>query len=758
MTPLVGVLRSCVLEYRDSCRKDFEKKNSEPSLGMILEAADPNELAEAASIIIRQGVDAIEDFASGKVAFSILSKLNRLKDVPNEYARLGRLFAETGAPNDALAVHRLAYEDKLLKQHISPKDLISIKLSAAKAYRNLGRFAECFATYRDAMAAASELGDESMRCLIFLLIGKLYGSYCGQRSLFCSFVEEARLRLSDLASRSSTHPHHVQRYAAICEDALGQAYRHMDPQRARQHFAEAIRLNHNCGYRSGLIRARCHLAQLSFGAATTPREAQDSLTDFELALRELQELSSDERGLGIRWLQFSEMLHSVGRQKEASEALELSKQIARLYSDHRTLVRATVVEAARMGDSLEQAESMISSALSIAKQFNLNLHERELNRTLADVHIRLGGSPDRVAGLLERNNDIIAELLGEVGTTLTALSATDVVIPEFIDLSTATRNDFRARVLLDYDNAVKELSQSVASLIAAVKAVEARRQELLILGVVNSMSRVILHDLKVTLPDDESLNPFHHLSSQIRVAGIRLRAAIDEHEPIDRTLVHRESANLEDFAVQVEDLGASLNQLKSLLAAKIKRPWSLNSWVHLGSAANSAIADARLLLPDCATVVHCRQEIEVEVLSDDGLMRNVIQQLISNGLQALRKLSPPPGGLASSQTLLEIRIGSRRVYDSAVGISAEAPTLQVVCQFFSESEAFLAHSQIAASLRGEKLYSTTNSGFGLELTQTVFEGFMDAKVTAFLSGDWAGVTVEFSSSNGKARIMRKAIS
>jgi len=110
----------------------------------------------------------------------------------------------------------------------------------AKALRNLGRLTEALDAYRRALRLAQTSRREVDLCRILVLIGKVYGKYLGQKGLFLAFVEEAQSRLTHSLSFTSEEidRRRVLRALAICEDSLGQAYRHRDKfGPARDYFA-----------------------------------------------------------------------------------------------------------------------------------------------------------------------------------------------------------------------------------------------------------------------------------------------------------------------------------------------------------------------------------------------------------------------------------------------------------------------------------------------------------------------------------------
>jgi tetratricopeptide (TPR) repeat protein len=686
--------------------------------------------------------------------FRVFQRLEALPLIALELESAAKICLHVGAFQEVLVI-KTAMSDPLAKAQLPPEHQISLALSAAKAHRNLGSFGDSLTLYREAMVIAEEYGRELDRSLTLLLIGKLYGNYRGQRSLFSSFVEESRLRFRSLMDQEihASDSERLLKYSAICEDALGQAYRFSDADRAADHFREAIRINERLGRGSGLIRSRCHLSFFLFQRATTKDHQAALCDDFELALRRLQSESWEERGLGIRWLQFAEMLYSLGRTLEAKEALQLSQSIALKYSDHRSLVRAAALEARMVSADLEASIELTERALVIAKKYNLVLHECELNSLLVELLARNGHGSERAPDLLERNKLILSALLSEVKDTLRIITLDTHPYPEFRGLSESTNKGFRERLVLDYENVVKKLGSSVDVLAAALRSVEARKQELLVLGVVNSMARELLHDLKLSLPDEVVDDPLKELASGIAAVAGRFTAHICQPSRLDSVILDREVRSLDDYAGQIEDLGLSMVHLKALLAAKLRRPRSLNAWVSLKLACEQAICDAMLISKAPVGRIQPLFEIDVQVLSDFVLMTNVIQQLLSNALQAAHLMG-------SVQGLVRISLKARAVGDATVGNRAKSGVLRVSTDFHSVLVAAAAQANIEMALKNiasDQPVFGYGSGFGLDFASTVFEGLMGASIRPFRDTSTAGLEVEFSPSNGKAQLVTIAV-
>ncbi len=346
----------------------------------------------------------------------------------------------------------------------------------AKSLRNLGSFADALSCYRDAIDLAIKSGYQSDASIFLLLVGKLCGSYLGQRSLFSSLVEEAKSRLeNELNSFSGPNNERIRliHYIAICLDALGQAYSENDPVRAEQHYKEAFRLNWKIRRMNGMSRVRCHYNYLKFEKAKGNDRLQ-YVNGFNKGLKLLLNSSIDERGLGVRYVQYATMLNQINNNAEARRYLDRGKAIAKKYSDFKTLVRASVASADVLGSDRDLVTISLQEGQTIAKEYRLLLYEGELNRRIALLSDTRNSEINQVK-LFERNREIFSHLVKEIEASLSRLNSKRNPEIEFTLLSDDTKQAFRDKLLLDYEHIVKQLDLNLRDLTAALSLNEGRR-------------------------------------------------------------------------------------------------------------------------------------------------------------------------------------------------------------------------------------------------------------------------------------------
>jgi tetratricopeptide (TPR) repeat protein len=730
-------VETVVSQYYERVLLFPECKDDPLQVGTLAEEVTPDFLSQEFERLSRRSTDVFHLFAIIKTVFTTF--LLHANDIGafSDCVRISDVFLERATASSAPLCH----------------EGISILLSRAKALRSMGRFEEAFESYRQAIRVASveNLSLEVSRCL--LLIGKLYGNYLGQKSLFSSFVEEAsarfhkELRCSEDAEREKM----VIGYLAICEDASGQAYRDSEPQKAERHFLEAIKYNEQIQWESGISRSTCHLHYFRFQQAKTETAREVCLLEFEKGLRLLQRHDLEERGLGIRWLQFAEMLRVQGYVEKAEECLTLSKGIATQYSDYRTLVRILIAESALLAEAQPQSALYpLERGRRIAVDRRLLLHECEINRCMAALLSRTGSDQDRSFDLFDRNRQLLLHLLDQVKAGLQTFDMAPEEKPEFHLVSKSTRKQFREKLVLDLEHAVHQLDLSVQAVTVALRMTEMRRHELLVLGVVNAMARELLHDLKYAIPTENNANIFQVPSSAIHGVAIRLHEIAESGEVVQTVEIHDLAAILEDFSCQIEELGKRMSRLKVLLAAKLRRPRALDTWVSLRSAAVQAIEEIQLLDSAAGPLLSASFNCDIKVISDEQLMVTVIRNLLTNALETCRQHVNAGGKV-------ELCLSSKRVGDPQVGNPARAALLTVRTWFGSATAAAEAAKSIRLGLEGQASDKPLGSGVGMDIATTVLCDLMGAQLGAVETSTSAGVEASFTTASGRAELVEDAI-
>jgi tetratricopeptide (TPR) repeat protein len=719
----------------ESIRQLQRLLSSEPGQKTLSLAADFDQplTAELVAILQREtleGENPFDIFAVARFGFLIYRSAAELPP-PKLLRHWTKIAYIVGAYQECLDMTAYGLDPELPRStgRQREQEWVVLLRTRAKALRNLGRFEDALDAYRGSLELAYSLKLGTEVAVGLLQIGKLYGSYLDQQSLYTAFVEEARARLEkELRALSFAASARCLYFLAICHDALGQANRARDRQRALEHFFKAIRLNRRIRRHNGIARAICHASYCLF---TAGEDTMRQLRHFEFGIELVSRNPMEERGLGVRWVQYAEMLHHLGR-PEAQECLREGKRIAHAYSDFRTVAKACLTEARILYTrDPQRAAQVLQQGRAIAHTHGLLLAESQLNRQLAGLDDPV--TPDRPptpADLFARNQKIHADLLQQVKRNLASLSRRRRAKAEFRWLSPRTRDTFRQGVLLDYERLVQELDHNLGTMIDHLRRSAERQQALLLLAVMNSLARELVHELKLSIPVDSDSDLFGEVASSIDSAVLELRKLSES--PRMRELI-KVCARLELQAELVRQQGRRMERLKSLLAAQLRRPRVLDQEVSLRDACEQAISELSGL------GFHIRPAFDCDILvtSSEDLMVNLVRNLIRNSAEDLSSRSP------TSQRCVVVSLRAERIGDWQVGNPAQAAVLMILAQLESEEDAAASAAAIARGLEDGTSDKPYGSGVGLELARTVLGDLMRATLTAHHEGAWAGLRVQF---------------
>jgi tetratricopeptide (TPR) repeat protein len=624
---------------------------------------------------------------------------------------------------------------------------VSLQLSQAKAYRNLGHFQDALHYYREALKLSAEFKQEGNLAKILLLIGKVHGNYLGQHSLFHSFVEEARNRVERAMQTPRPLGDRKQciRTLAICHDALGQAFRDSEPASAKYHFKEALRLNRQIKRKNGMCRTECHLAMLEYQTAPEGKKAAIFLR-FQNLLETLLEDQNEERGLGVRWMQYASMLADQSRLTDALECLRLGENIALRYSDHRTLARILLLRAKLMGagrptDSIR----LLQQAFAIARKHNLLLLESQIHLLIANLVVEQHEQRGEIRALVSQNRDIFLRLLKEVGTQLKRFSTDTLVDPEIQLLSESTRHKFYERILFDFDHILAQLDGNARTLAAALQASDSRQQELLVFGITNCMARDLLHTAKGLIPQVETDNRLSAVSHNLDRTAARLhvlaqsasRDEAKEFEAIEDQLV-RDARNISQAA-------NVLNDLRMMLSRGLGKPREFNQQVRLSECCLRACAELETYRPGGAALVKTSFESEIIVNSNMELITSVIRNLLINAIEGAPRQNKMP-------QVIHLNLFLKRSGDPRVQNPSQDAFLSVIANYIDEVQAQIAANSLHGGLSGNLSSKEFGSGVGLELTRLVFEFLLGGDLNMVHDTTNVGLQIGFRLGSGKAQV------
>jgi signal transduction histidine kinase len=618
--------------------------------------------------------------------------------------------------------------------------------SRAKSLRNIGHLEEAQNCYRNIISMADELGDRAEISMGFLLIGKLYGNYWGQLSLFSSFVEEAKVRIEhELEHFPGPEAKHrrLLRCLAICHDALGQAYLHSEHGKVEKHFDEAIRLNQQLERWGGLSRSLCHLNKFKFGHANHD-EKSIYLEKFNAGVRLLLGEHPDERGLGIRYVQLSSMLLEMNKTKAAEKYLNAGKHFALRYSEHKTLTQAALVESNlyRFNDS-ERAINALRVGLSIAQKYKLQIQESKINLRMAELFNReliniQGNQEIQLTELLKRNREIYLGLISEVKDSLTKLDAADNLLPEFELLSFPSKQTFREKLLLDFDRTVSELDRNIDVLVTALSFNERKRQEMVVLEVVNSVARLLIHDYKNIILANTTFTPLQDIADDLKNLEEKLktiRQTLDPESSISSE-INIITTSLSKKANQALSLSEELGKLKILLSERLRRPQHLKDRISMRQVIEKALFELRQQYPIIQKIVVFVHPCDIKILFNHDIMVTVIQNLIRNAVEELAENIGPDNKIT-------VTLGFDSIGDMRYNNPSKAAILSIVTTVAERDMAANIAESIRMGLEGHLSTKTFGCGVGMDTTKLIFRDLMGAAIQVLQDERSAGIKFIF---------------
>jgi len=747
---ILETLDSSVSAYKSRLYDAPEAKRENLELGDLSGAADAD-LGQAFRQLWNTETTILGKFALAKHGLELCCgprSLTGVSDLTTQW-----LFAcvEAGAYEDCIHFSELCGKSTwLAKSRIN--DRFSMLRSRAKSLRNLGRLQEAQESYREILYLANPVRDNSTISLALLLIGKLYGNYWGQLTLFSSFVEEAKARLERelrTSALSTVQIARLKRSLAICHDALGQAYRDSEPAKVENHFLEAIRLNEELGRPSGISRSLCHLNSLKF-KHSPPADQPVYLQRFYDAMRMLLAENADERGLGIRYVQYASMLLETGSTQLAEKYLKSGKYFSQRYSEYKTLTRAALVEAS-LYTSSEPARAIgaLQDGLVIAKKYGLEIQESEINLQLAklanhEVPDRFAISEIQVSDLLKRNREIYIGLINEAKGSLTKLNSANDLPQEFQLLSSITRNTFRERLLLDFDRAVSQLELNLSALVTTLSLNERKRRELVVLEVVNSVARLLLHEYKTVILGDSALTPIQDIAIELTKLGEQLNNIKTNDEADDQLEEIRSS--LKNKAADLSLLGIELAKLKSLLTERLRRPQHLEDRISLKSVIQKAIAELKQQNPATKNLISFDPTCDILLLFSQDLMITVIQNLIRNAVEAL-------GNNIKPENHIIVSLGWDFDGDPTYGNPSVAASLSIITLLQSDQDSAAIARAIKAGLETSVSSKPFGTGVGMDITKLTFRDLMRATIYVLEKDQSAGIKIVFKTDQTNAELV-----
>ncbi|HEV7745666.1 MAG TPA: hypothetical protein VGO56_11775 [Pyrinomonadaceae bacterium] len=746
-------LESAVKSYSAELYRDGEAKNKDLALDGDYESIAPKVITTEARRIWARAHTIFERFSVAKHALQLSLRLNCLSPVHDLISPWLMSCVEAGAYSDCIRYANGCIASEEWARTIAPSSKFSVLRSRAKSLRNIGHLEQAQECYRELLSMAHDLNARAEISTGLLLIGKLYGNYWGQLSLFSSFVEEAKARVEHELKRfvgADSEFTQLVRCLAICHDALGQAYRNTEHAKVEKHFEKAIKLNRKLGRWSGLSRTLCHLSHFKFKRCE-PEKRTVHLQSFREGMNILLNQHPDERGLGIRSVQYSSMLLTMNDTRLAEKYLMVGKHFARRYSEYKTLTRAALFESdLHRSDDPERALRSLREGLIIAKEYRLQIHESEINLQMAEISNEAftnSSSAVQVTDLFRRNREIYFGLINVVKGSLSKLDAADALPPEFELLSLTTRRAFREKLLLDFDHTVNQLDLNIDALVTALSVNERKRQEQVIVEVLNSMARLLLHEYKNVILADTALTPLEDISVEIKTLAERLdtikgslRADLADTQAID-TIV----TALKTRADQIHLLGKELGSLKRLLSERLKRPRDLKDRVSLSQVVERAVMELKQMNPALQNLIVLERQCDIRVLFNNDILIVVIQNLIRNAIEGL-------GNDYSADNRITVTLGFEPIGDMNYNNDSAGATLSIIATVDKNETAANIALAIQAGLEGNSSEKEFGSGVGLDTAKKVFP-LMGASIEVTQEEQNVGIKITFKTDPMNARLV-----
>lgn len=733
-----------------SCYED--KSNTIEIESEIIESYTNAEIISIFEKLTFKAEDPFELFAVAKYALSYCTKKDCIFENKSFLPKWLESCTNVGSYEDCIHFTTTIFASKEWKIMKDTREGILINLRRAKALRNIGKFQEAFEYYREAIKIAEKTSDTLYINIGLLLIGKLYGNYLGQRSIFSSFVEEAKTGLEreyNNCKKDNLENKKFTKYIAICYDALGQAYDLADSIKAEDHFKIAIEWHSEIKSDNGVTRAKCHLNRLKFQFADSVKEQKFFLSEFEKALESLTYDSMEERGLGIRWIQYALLLNQVNKREDAIIYFEEGKKIAVKYSDYKTMAWSSIVESELYKDeNFERSINTLISSRDLAKQYNLLLRESEINLKIAELSLYKNYKNINLTELFERNREIYRSFIHEVKQSWEWLDSQENLKPEFNLFSLKTKNDFRYRLLLDFHHTVDQLDSNIQALTKVLRAKERHQQELLILGVVNSVARELLHEVKVVIPDNSTISPFVEVHSDLNKAISFLQQGEHSSDQIsfDKHQLNKVVSLLEDQSVRINAFGEKMASLKHLLSDRLKRPRHFEEIVSFNKVCRRAVEELDNSNIFDGNPPKFEFECDIEVKSDEEMMVTVVQGLIRNAYEAFHYLPISTGSVL-------IQLYSESTGNPEYGNPSRAAIFAVVNQVTKQYDAIKMRRDLERGLKGNYTNKPHSTGIGLEVANTVFIDLMKANICLVYKPLKSGLKVIFPTGTGRAKII-----
>jgi vacuolar-type H+-ATPase subunit I/STV1 len=263
---------------------------------------------------------------------------------------------------------------------------------------------------------------------------------------------------------------------------------------------------------------------------------------------------------------------------------------------------------------------------------------------------------------------------------------------------------------------------------------------MVILEVVNSVARLLLHEYNHTILDSTTLSPLQDIAAELKKLEGRLDK-VRTNLPADSNLiaeVDQLTKTLNTKAEQLRSLGDELGSLKSLLSERLKRPRHLDDRVSLLKVTEKAISELVQQKPSLQDVIVFTHPVDITVLLNADIMLTVIQNLIRNAIEELDDNVAPNKKIVISLGLDKIGEANN---------SSEAGSLAVATILNDKSRVAKIASSIRMGLEGYPSTKPFGCGVGMDITKLVFRELMGASIHVIEDDCSAGIKIVFKTNS-----------
>ncbi len=731
-------------EYALKIKDNPEAKNEEFAYpASDLEIEGHSQLLRVYDALLRDTVDSFQKYAVIKFVFYLFIENYDIGWIKDYLIYWFSVCISVGAYKDCIVCTKACMDPEIWETFDSNLQVKILQYSA-KSQRNLGYYTDAFNTYRLALRIAKESDNALEAGIVLLKIGKVYSNYLIQKSLSLGFLLEAL----NYFKICSTDDILCKKFTAICHDAIGQVKREWMPKEARKHFKKALEINGEIERNTGNIRANAHLILLEFNNAP-PKKKKMLVEKMQDIIWELLSDDNNIIGAGVRWIELASMYYKMGEYDNACVCIDKGKNIAALYSDNKTLVRAMLLDAKMYRHDRERALAAIGEGKKTASRYSLMVYESQINEMEIEFHNYLFDQKladiktEQPVSLLKKNKIIYMELVNRVKESLQRINNADRSEDEFSFLTSKVTKGLKENVLFDYDDIINKLDQIIKNLIFELQKIEGKEQDLLVSSIMNSLARELLHDLKGLIPINSDVSRLDTIREILRrIAG----CLVVEYKDHSKTNDNMEglAKQINEQASELQNIDNSLKKIKKIIAKNINLPRDLKENFSMSSVCKNAVNEMNQIFPGFSERIVfedlCKKDIVLKL--NANLMSNIIGNLIRNAIDYLQK----KGGDTSGEKIY-VSLGHDVPATVYMEDMPKDGILSITTLFKSQAEAENVRRLIDRGLAAEYSSDEYSSGYGLETASRIFCQLMSGTVKSdsyeWMDGFNSGIRIKF---------------